>query len=142
MPVHKKEDKNLIKNCRRISLLPIFGNIFERKLFKIYLTTFIKIIFWQNTSLHFYLMILACHSCYLLFMISTTSQYSFWLWSNSGLPQTFLNQKSRHGIQIDISFPDCWGEIDINFPDNWPERQYFFQTKYKTIIQEQLFFSL
>ena len=30
VPVHKKENKQLIKNCRPISLLPIFGKIFER----------------------------------------------------------------------------------------------------------------
>ena len=30
VPVHKKESKNLIKNYRPISLLPIFGKIFER----------------------------------------------------------------------------------------------------------------
>ena len=34
MPVLKKEDKNLLKNYRLISLLPIFGKIFERILFK------------------------------------------------------------------------------------------------------------
>ena len=27
---HKKEDKNLINNYRPISLLPVFGKIFER----------------------------------------------------------------------------------------------------------------
>ena len=36
----------------------------------------------------------------------------------TGLPQTFLNQKSRHGIHIDIIFPDYKGETDINFPHN------------------------
>ena len=30
MPVHKKEDKTLIKNNRLISLLPIFAKIFEK----------------------------------------------------------------------------------------------------------------
>ena len=34
VPVHKKEDKNLLKIYRPISLLPIFGKIFERILFK------------------------------------------------------------------------------------------------------------
>ena len=34
MRVLKKEDKNLLKNYRLISLLPIFGKIFERILFK------------------------------------------------------------------------------------------------------------
>ena len=34
MPVLKKEDKNLLKNYRLISLLQIFGKIFERILFK------------------------------------------------------------------------------------------------------------
>ena len=29
VPVHKKESKNLVKNHRPISLLSIFGNIFE-----------------------------------------------------------------------------------------------------------------
>ena len=30
IPVHKKNDKQLVKNYRRISLLPIFGKIFEK----------------------------------------------------------------------------------------------------------------
>ena len=34
MPVHKKKDKNLLKNYIPISLLPIFEKIFERILFK------------------------------------------------------------------------------------------------------------
>ena len=34
VPVHKKEDKNLLKNYRPIILLPIFRKIFERILFK------------------------------------------------------------------------------------------------------------
>ena len=32
--VHKKESKNLVKNFRAISLLSIFGKIFERVIFK------------------------------------------------------------------------------------------------------------
>ena len=34
VPVHKKESKNLVKNYRQISLLPIFRKIFERVIFK------------------------------------------------------------------------------------------------------------
>ena len=34
VPAHKKESKNLVKNYRPISLLPIFGKIFERVIFK------------------------------------------------------------------------------------------------------------
>ena len=34
MPVHKKEDKKLLKHYKTISLLPIFGKIYERILFK------------------------------------------------------------------------------------------------------------
>ena len=33
VPVHKKEDKNLFKNYRPISLLPIFSKIFERVIY-------------------------------------------------------------------------------------------------------------
>ena len=34
VPAHKKESKNLVKNYRAISLLPIFRKIFERVIFK------------------------------------------------------------------------------------------------------------
>ena len=33
IPVHKKEAKYLVKNYRPISLLPIFGKVFEKLLF-------------------------------------------------------------------------------------------------------------
>ena len=33
VPIHKKEIKNLIKNCRLISLLPVFSKLFERIIF-------------------------------------------------------------------------------------------------------------
>ena len=33
IPVHKKNDKQLVKKCRPISLLPIFGKIFEKMIF-------------------------------------------------------------------------------------------------------------
>ena len=34
VPVHDKESKNLAKNYKPTSLLPIFGKIFEREIFK------------------------------------------------------------------------------------------------------------
>ena len=34
IPIHKKNQKNLLKNYRPISLLPIFGKIFEKLIFK------------------------------------------------------------------------------------------------------------
>ena len=33
VPIHKKEDKQLVKNCRPTSLLPICGKIFEKLIF-------------------------------------------------------------------------------------------------------------
>ena len=33
VPVHKKESKHLVKNYRPISLLPLFGKIFEKLIF-------------------------------------------------------------------------------------------------------------
>ena len=33
VPVHKREDKTLVKNYRPISLLPIFGKMFERVMY-------------------------------------------------------------------------------------------------------------
>ena len=48
VPVHKKEDKNLLKNYRPISLLPIFGKIFERILFKHLFDCFHKNKFFTN----------------------------------------------------------------------------------------------
>ena len=34
VPIHKKESKNLLKNYRPISLLPVFGKIYKRIFFK------------------------------------------------------------------------------------------------------------
>ena len=33
VPIHKKEDKMLVKNYRPISLFPIFGKMFERVIY-------------------------------------------------------------------------------------------------------------
>ena len=42
VPVHKKEDKTLVKNYRPISLLPIFGKIFERVIYNSIFNYFIS----------------------------------------------------------------------------------------------------
>ena len=46
IPVHKKESKNLLTNCRPISLLPVCGKIFEKciynSLYRYLQTTFYK----------------------------------------------------------------------------------------------------
>ena len=42
VPIHEKEDKNLIKNYRPISLLPIFSKIYERLIFNSIFKCFIK----------------------------------------------------------------------------------------------------
>ena len=33
VPVHKKEDKQILKNCQPVSLLPICGKTFERLIY-------------------------------------------------------------------------------------------------------------
>ena len=53
VPVHKKESKNLVKNYRPISLLPIFGKIFERVIFKDLLITSVKTNYLLNVNLAF-----------------------------------------------------------------------------------------
>ena len=40
--IHKKESKNLIKNYRPISLLPIFGKVFERLVFNMLFNFFLQ----------------------------------------------------------------------------------------------------
>ena len=40
IPVHKKEDKMLVRNYRPISLLPIFGKMFERVIYNSLLNYF------------------------------------------------------------------------------------------------------
>ena len=51
IPVHKKSDKQLVKNYRPISLLPIFGKIFEKIIFnKIYIFLLEERLLNQNQS--------------------------------------------------------------------------------------------
>ena len=65
--------KSKIKLTKKTTDLLVYCQFLEkylRKYFsKIYWTTFIKIRFLQNAGLDFYLVILAYHSCYLLFTI-------------------------------------------------------------------------
>ena len=42
VPVHRKEDKTLVKNYRPISLLPIFSKIFERVIYNSIFNYFIS----------------------------------------------------------------------------------------------------
>ena len=42
VPVHKKENKNLVKNHRPISLLPFLGKIFERLIYNALFNYFIS----------------------------------------------------------------------------------------------------
>ena len=69
-PVHKNEVKTLLKNYKPISLPPIFGKIFDNTFQRSIYLIFTKMNFLQNASLDFYMVILASHSCYLLFTIS------------------------------------------------------------------------
>ena len=51
IPVHKKESKNLVKNYRPISLLPIFGKIFEKVIYNSLFKYFLENIFCLISSL-------------------------------------------------------------------------------------------
>ena len=65
VPIYKKESKNLLKNYKPISLLPFFCKIYERIIFKELFNISIKIIFLQNASLVFSLVIHVFRSYYL-----------------------------------------------------------------------------
>ena len=51
MPTQKKESKNLIKNYKPISLLPIFSKIYEGLIFILRLIILDKIIFLKSVNL-------------------------------------------------------------------------------------------
>ena len=53
VPVHKKENKNLIKNYRPISLLPVFSKIYERLIFNSIFSYFIKNILFTRSQCGF-----------------------------------------------------------------------------------------
>ena len=42
VPIHKKESKNLIKNYRHITLLPIFSKVFQRIVFNALFNFFLQ----------------------------------------------------------------------------------------------------
>ena len=71
VPVHRKESKNLVKNQRPISLLPIFGKIFERVIFKDVFNYFHKNELFTKFQSYFFTRQFLHFSYYLLFMIST-----------------------------------------------------------------------
>ena len=79
VPVHKKENKNFLKNYRPNSLLPIFEKIIERILFKDLFNYFHKNPFfykmpvWIFTRWFLHLTVAIYCSRY---------QFFFWLWSN------------------------------------------------------------
>ena len=51
IPVHKKESKNILKNYRPISLLPVFGKIFEKVIYNNLFSFFQENKFlWDNRS--------------------------------------------------------------------------------------------
>ena len=54
VPVHKKEDKNLLKNYGPISLQPIFGKVFERIVFKDLFNYFHKNQFFTECQSRFF----------------------------------------------------------------------------------------
>ena len=54
VPVHKKEEKKLLKNYRPISLLPIFSKIFERVIYNSLLTILSVTNFLHLRNLVFY----------------------------------------------------------------------------------------
>ena len=66
VPIHKKESKNLLKIYRPISLLPIFGKIYERIILKELFNHFHQNNFLQNVGLVFSLVIdVFCSYCLL-----------------------------------------------------------------------------
>ena len=54
VPIHKKESKNLIKNHRPISLLPLFSKVFERIIFltPCSITSFFYLSGFSFTNIH------------------------------------------------------------------------------------------
>ena len=52
-PIHKKEIKNLIKNYRPISLLPVFSKVFERIIFNSLFNYFLENYFFTEYQLGF-----------------------------------------------------------------------------------------
>ena len=51
VPIHKKESKDLIKNYRSISLLPVFSKVFERIIFNsLFNQVFYRVILVSHNS--------------------------------------------------------------------------------------------
>ena len=57
VPVHKKEEKNLLKNYHPIGLLPIFSKIFERVIYNSLFNHFVsdkRFTIWVSTKKFMY----------------------------------------------------------------------------------------
>ena len=64
VPLHKKESKNVIKNYRPSSLLPVFSKVFERIILTLCSITYLKINYLLNVNQVFYQVILASHNSF------------------------------------------------------------------------------
>ena len=66
VPIHKKDDKQNIKNYRPVSLLPICGKIFERLIYNVIYDFFLIITSFLQTSQHLDWVTLASIDSFLL----------------------------------------------------------------------------
>ena len=57
VPAHKKESKHIVKNYRPISLLPLFGKIFEKLFLIVYFIIFIEITYYPKINQVFVLVL-------------------------------------------------------------------------------------
>ena len=99
VPIHKKESKNLLKNYRPISLLPIFGKIYERIIFKELFNHFHQNQLFTKFSLVFSLVIHVFHSYCLLYTKLIRLLIVIQLQMLVEFFQTFLKLLTRYGMR-------------------------------------------
>ena len=68
VPVHKKEDKQIVNNYRPVSLLPTFAKVFEKILFNSIFGYFKRMVYFVITNQVFDLLIHLSINYFLLFM--------------------------------------------------------------------------